>query len=133
MRKNIDQLCTVCSKKRVTYHKHKSTIYYDKTCADCRRKQKYGPLATRVNYKYITYKKSSCERCGFIPEHSCQLDVDHIDGNRNNNNPSNLKTLCANCHRIKTYENKDYVNKYDVETVEEIQNVSMDHESSRQS
>jgi 5-methylcytosine-specific restriction endonuclease McrA len=32
-----------------------------------------------------------------------QLDVDHIDGNHRNNNPENLQTLCANCHRLKTF------------------------------
>ena len=33
----------------------------------------------------------------------CQLDVDHIDGNHNNDEEVNLQTLCANCHRLKTY------------------------------
>lgn len=35
--------------------------------------------------------------------HHCQLDVDHIDGNHSNNKLSNLQTLCANCHRLKTH------------------------------
>jgi 5-methylcytosine-specific restriction endonuclease McrA len=59
--------------------------------------------------KYRRHKGSYCEKCGFIPEHKCQLDVDHIDGNHNNNNPENLQTLCANCHRLKTFLNKDYL------------------------
>ena len=45
---------------------------------------------------YKKYIKSSCEKCGFIPEHKCQLDIDHIDGNHSNNDPKNLQTLCAN-------------------------------------
>ena len=56
----------------------------------------------------VRYKKDKCEKCGFIPISDCQLDVDHIDGNRNNNHESNLQTLCANCHRLKTYLNKDW-------------------------
>ena len=36
------------------------------------------------------------------------LQVDHKDGNHLNNEPENLQTLCANCHSIKTYINKDY-------------------------
>ena len=64
----------------------------------------------RAKY-YVFYKKSNCEECGFIPIHSCQLDVDHIDGNKLNNNPSNLRTLCANCHRLKTYNNRDWESK----------------------
>lgn len=54
------------------------------------------------------HKKDSCERCGFIPEDKVQLDVDHIDGDRSNNDLSNLQTLCANCHRLKTKQNKDF-------------------------
>lgn len=61
--------------------------------------------------RYRKHKKDHCEKCGFIPEHRCQLDVDHIDGNHKNNELSNLQTLCANCHRLKTYLNEDYLPK----------------------
>lgn len=63
------------------------------------------------NYTYRQHVKDSCEKCGFIPEHSVQLDVDHIDGNHQNHDPDNLQTLCANCHRLKTYLNKDGIFK----------------------
>ena len=45
--------------------------------------------------------------CNFVPVNPCQLDVDHIDGDNKNNNPDNLQTLCANCHRLKTYISGD--------------------------
>jgi 5-methylcytosine-specific restriction endonuclease McrA len=35
-----------------------------------------------------------------VPEHVCQLDVHHRDGDHANNNEQNLMTLCANCHRL---------------------------------
>lgn len=41
-----------------------------------------------------------CERCGFVPEDIIQLDIHHKDGNGKNNDPANLQTLCANCHRM---------------------------------
>jgi 5-methylcytosine-specific restriction endonuclease McrA len=47
----------------------------------------------------------ACERCGFVPEHICQLDIHHLDGDHLNNDPANLATLCANCHRL--VENPD--------------------------
>ena len=27
------------------------------------------------------------------------IDVDHVDGNSDNNIPANLRLLCVNCHR----------------------------------
>lgn len=62
---------------------------YRKTCYTCHMTGK-------------RFKMDHCERCGFIPEDLVQLDIDHIDANRANNDPSNLQTLCANCHRLKT-------------------------------
>ncbi len=49
---------------------------------------------------YRASKKDTCERCRFEAEDSCQLDVHHRDHNKRNNDPSNLQTLCANCHRL---------------------------------
>jgi len=49
---------------------------------------------------YSRFKKPCCEECDFIAIDPCQLDVHHIDKNRKNNDPMNLKTLCANCHRL---------------------------------
>ena len=40
------------------------------------------------------------------------LQVDHIDGDRENMSPENLITLCPNRHSIKTMNNEDYLNKY---------------------
>lgn len=68
----------------------------------------YLTVGKFLRHPHIAYKKDSCEKCGFLAEHSCQLDVDHIDGNKKNNDPYNLQTLCANCHRLKTYENRDW-------------------------
>jgi 5-methylcytosine-specific restriction endonuclease McrA len=45
------------------------------------------------------HKKTSCERCHFLAEDPCQLDVHHKDHNHKNNDVTNLQTLCANCHR----------------------------------
>ena len=38
--------------------------------------------------------------CGFTAQHPYQLDVYYVDANMNNNVPSNLKTVCANCNRL---------------------------------
>ena len=66
-------------------------------------------------FSYRQYKKTYCEECGFVATHPCQLDVDHADGNHNNNATFNLITLCANCHRLKTFLAKDW--QYDVRSI----------------
>lgn len=50
--------------------------------------------------KNLKYKKGTCSVCGFVPQHSCQLDIHHLDHNHQNNDPANLATVCANCHRL---------------------------------
>jgi 5-methylcytosine-specific restriction endonuclease McrA len=37
------------------------------------------------------------------------MDIDHKDGNHKNNKIENLQELCANCHRLKTIQEKDYL------------------------
>lgn len=66
-------------------------------CSSCTKK-KYN--LKKKHLKYREHKKDVCNRCGFIPEHPCQLDVHHIDLNHFNNNIDNLETVCANCHRL---------------------------------
>lgn len=48
-----------------------------------------------------------CRHCGF--DNIMCFTVDHIDGNRFNNDESNLQILCANCHQIKTAVNRDHI------------------------
>ena len=72
----------------------------------CKEKYRRKP---HVAYK--NHNELKCVGCGFVPEHPSQLDVDHIDGDSSNNSPDNLQVLCANCHRLKTHLNKDYLNK----------------------
>ncbi len=61
---------------------------------------------------WVAHKKDFCESptCQWQGVfESCQLDVDHIDGDKTNNDPSNYQTLCSNCHRLKTKEYRDWV------------------------
>lgn len=79
-------------------------------------------FCTRVHKCRYRYKRriallretiGKCEECGFVPEHICQLDVDHIDGDRTNRKKENLKVICANCHRLKSWKQKSWTKKYD--------------------
>jgi len=68
------------------------------------------------DYSYLIHKKNYCEECGttglpigrrdedgyLISKSSNNpLTVHHIDHNRDNNDVSNLQTLCTMCHRKK--------------------------------
>jgi len=67
-RKNYKgDLCTLCHTNTVC---QTSKYYWSNKCDSCRQKP------------YRRFRKKICENCGFIPIHNCQLDVDHIDGNR---------------------------------------------------
>lgn len=103
------------------YKKDGSRKFYKLCSSCCKRKynDKWIPKKNPSGFntgvqepwttKYGGYvKKCECEYCGFVPLHRCQLDVDHINGDKKDNRESNLQTLCANCHRLKTLVNEDW-------------------------
>jgi 5-methylcytosine-specific restriction endonuclease McrA len=67
-------------------------------------------------WEYKQFRKTYCEntdgRLGYICTATIinegQLDADHINGDPSDNREENIQTLCANCHRVKTIQNKDY-------------------------
>ena len=78
-----------------------------------RCKRSYKESTARTQHPHRLYKKEACEECGFFAKNPAQLHVDHIDGNKKNNDPSNFQTLCANCHAYKTAMNQDWMsNKF---------------------
>jgi len=55
-----------------------------------------------------------CVKCGFAPNNRAELDIDHIDGDRSNNAPENVQTLCRPCHIEKTKASQDWKKKSDM-------------------
>lgn len=61
----------------------------------------------QLSHLWVIHKKSKCERCGtddctrdsdgYILRRK-NLTVHHLDGNIENNDPSNHQTLCRKCH-----------------------------------
>lgn len=92
------KLCSVCGKKPCAVnYKAGDRTYYRSRCDSCIRKKK-GLAQPKPRWRLEGYKKKPhCERCGFKAKYIDQLFVYHIDGNLNNANPTNLKTVCANC------------------------------------
>lgn len=63
-----------------------------------------GELADPIK-TYLKEKAGfKCTLCGWDKLNpatgKCPLDVDHIDGDSSNHNPSNLQVICPNCHSL---------------------------------
>lgn len=94
--------CKVSLAKPNGKSKHGFTKWH-KYCASC-AKATYNSKSG-----YLLNKKNKCEKCGFVPEDKCQLDIVYKDGNKKNKDKSNMRTLCANCNRV--YQKKLKENK----------------------
>ena len=94
----IRPICPECKQRprAVAYHKY-NRIYYRSMCTWCLNKSK-KKKAPKPRWQLNGYKKKpTCDRCGFRAKFAVQLLVYHVDGNLNNSNLQNLKTICQNC------------------------------------
>jgi hypothetical protein len=67
-------------------------------------KGKTRQLSNHIRRYLLEITRSSCELCGWNVLHPTDnkplVEIDHIDGNAENCNPSNLIVLCPNCHSM---------------------------------
>lgn len=92
------------------------TLKYKNTCS------KHNQMELNLS------KKSYCENVDGRLGYKCtttilgpyQLQIDHIDGNRYNNDERNKQTLCACCHAYKTHINQNHLTRYNKD--EEVDN-----------
>ena len=65
-----------------------------------------GNYQTSMYIKTYLFRKynNKCSICGWSKinpyTHTIPLEIEHIDGNYQNNNESNLLLLCPNCHSL---------------------------------
>jgi|SRR6187402_713782 len=98
-------ICLNCNNQT----KRKSAIYCSLICSSEHTKikslERYekGEIKDPKTIKRILIQKKGelCTECDQEPvwnEKPLSLQVDHIDGNSDNNLPNNLRLLCPNCH-----------------------------------
>ncbi|XWK89530.1 MAG: HNH endonuclease signature motif containing protein [Phormidium sp.] len=65
---------------------------------------KYGNISKRVRRFLIEKYGEKCSLCGWCQVNpytgKIPVEVDHIDGDWQNNSPDNLRLLCPNCHSL---------------------------------
>lgn len=105
---NITKLKEAQSKRKKTWE--------DKLLLEDFDKLSYERLRKRI----ILEQKEKCNRCGLNEwlEEKISLELEHIDGNNENNERENLEVLCPNCHSLtKTWRGRNKKNR--VEKIED--------------
>ena len=97
------KLCPKCNQYPVAVNYIRNEkIYYRGLCGYCSKKGKKVKHQPPQWYRSGYRKKPTCDRCGFKAEADAQLLVYHVDGDLNNNDRLNLKTVCLNCRPMIT-------------------------------
>jgi len=94
-------VCNLCNKNlcAINYIR-KGKTYYRSKCDECgRTKEKKKPRVPK--WQMSGYKKKvTCDSCGFKASYATQMTVYHIDGNLENTEFINLRTICLNCVEV---------------------------------
>jgi hypothetical protein len=97
----IRPICKHCNKNycAINYRRNDITHYRGK-CDECGRvKNKLNPRTPKWKSKGYK-KKSTCDLCGFHSLFTSQITVFHIDGNLENSEMINLRSICLNCVEV---------------------------------
>ena len=97
----IRPICKKCNQNMCAINYNRNGItHYRSICDECgRKKNKLKPRKpnwTKSSYK----KKATCDVCGFKSSYPSQITVFHIDGDLENIQLNNLRSVCLNCVEV---------------------------------
>jgi hypothetical protein len=98
---NRRPICPTCNQRYCSVnHINEGVRHYRSQCDCCQRSKANlkprKPKWPRSRYK----KKAACDLCGFHAVFPSQLTVFYVDGNLNNTDLVNLRTICLCCIEI---------------------------------
>jgi hypothetical protein len=120
--------CEQCNKKLLHYQKRfcsnscQKDHEYDLYIVAWKNGLKNGARGVRAKnfsghiVRYLLGKyDNACSKCGWDKVNQltgkCPLEIDHINGNSEDNSEANLQLLCPNCHSLtSTYKNLNFGN-----------------------
>ena len=94
-------VCNTCGKNHCAVNYNRAGItHYRSICDECgRKKNKLKPRNPKWKTKGYK-KKTACDLCGFKSLFTSQITVFHIDGNLENTDLVNLRSICLNCVEV---------------------------------
>ena len=116
-RKKITKTCACCGEIFQGFERAKNKF----CCLECSTKYRFEEIdkeyqagklksQTAIKHHFIAHNEYKCAICGLSSwmNKKIVLVLDHIDGNPENNLPSNLRLVCPNCDsQLDTYKSKN--------------------------
>ena len=116
--KEIKFNCLNCRKEHISKNKYScNAMFCGNKCQQelsMKDKVKNGTASVKTLKRFLIHEHGNkCWTCGITEwnNNPIVMDLEHIDGNSENNNLENLSIICPNCHsQTPTYKGKNVGN-----------------------
>ena len=93
-----------CSNKCQREYEYKQWVQQYKEDNSIAKSTKWGQIPAQLRHYIFAKYNNKCCICGWSKvnpyTHTIPLEIDHIDGNSENNSEDNLRLICPNCHSL---------------------------------